>query len=93
MESNFSSDAAAAICKHMNEDHADALIAYARTYGNVEYVRTAELIALDADAMELVVDTDAERIIARIAFDRVLTGKDDARETLVPMAREALRDH
>ncbi|MGD0472728.1 MAG: DUF2470 domain-containing protein [Candidatus Velthaea sp.] len=87
----LSPEAAAAICEHMNEDHADAVVAYARAYGNVTSARTAELVALDARAMELSVDTGAQRIVVSIAFDHALAGKDDARETLVRMAREAQR--
>jgi putative heme iron utilization protein len=91
MESAFSSDAAATICQHMNEDHADAVAAYARTYGNVERVQSADLVALDAHGMELSVDTGNERIATRIAFDHVLADKDDARDTLIQMAKEAMR--
>jgi putative heme iron utilization protein len=91
MESTFSADSAAAICKHMNEDHADAIAAYARTFGNIEHVQTAEMLALDAQAMQLGVETGNERILARIAFDHVLADKDDARDTLIRMAKEALR--
>jgi putative heme iron utilization protein len=89
VESALSSDAATAICAHMNEDHANALEAYARTYGRIERVQTAAIIALDPQAMELAVETEAGRIVTRIAFDHVLADKDDARDTLIRMARAA----
>jgi putative heme iron utilization protein len=92
MESALSSDAAAAICKHMNEDHADAVAAYARTFGKVERVESAELISFDARAMQLGVESGGGRIVTRIPFDHVLADKDDARETLIAMAREAMRE-
>lgn len=89
MESQLSCEAAAAICKHMNDDHADAIAAYARAYGNVAQVTSAEMLALDSNAMELRVDTGDERVITRIVFDHVLTDTNDARATLIAMAREA----
>jgi putative heme iron utilization protein len=85
----LSSDAATAICEHVNEDHADAIAAYARTCGRIERVQTAAMIALDPQAMELAVETGAGRIVTRIAFDHVLADKDDARDTLIRKARAA----
>ncbi len=90
MDSALTSEAAAAICKHMNEDHADAIAAYARTFGNVADVLTAEMTALDERTMDLAVDTAAGRINTRIAFDHVLADTSDARDTLIKMARAAM---
>jgi putative heme iron utilization protein len=90
MDSALTSQATAAICKHMNDDHADALAAYARTYGNITEVLAAEMIALDGHAMELKVDTGAGRIVTRIGFDHELADSDDARDTLIKMARHAM---
>jgi putative heme iron utilization protein len=92
MESALTPDAAAAICRHMNEDHGDAVAAYARSFGNVADVRAAELISFDAQAMQLGVETDGGRIVTRIPFDHVLADKDDARNTLIAMARDAMRE-
>ncbi len=92
MQSTLSAQAAAAICKHMNEDHADAVAAYARAYGNIAQVRTAEMIAIDGHAMELGVETGAGRIVVRIGFDHELADGDDARDTLIKLARQAMSD-
>ncbi len=89
MNGTLPADAAQAICRHMNEDHADALAAYARTFGQVANVKSAEMISIDGHAMELGVDTGDERVVARIAFDHVLADAGDARDTLIRMAREA----
>ncbi len=89
MDAMLSAEAAAAICRHMNDDHADAIAAYARSYANIPVVKAAEMIALDGQAMELGVDTGAGRIIARITFDHVLADAGDARDTLIAMARHA----
>jgi putative heme iron utilization protein len=74
----------------MNEEHADAIAAYARAYGNIAAVKTAEMIGLDGHAMELAVDTGDGRIVACIRFDHALADRTDARETLIKMARRAM---
>jgi putative heme iron utilization protein len=80
----------AAICEHMNDDHGDAIAAYARAYAGIPEVTAAEMLSLDERGMELGIDTAAGRIVKHVAFDHVLTGKDDARETLIAMARHAM---
>jgi len=89
MNARLSSDAAAAICSHMNEDHADAIAAYARVYGNIAGVTAAEMLAIDDHAMELRVQTVSDTVVTRIAFDHVLQDAVDARTTLIAMAQHA----
>jgi putative heme iron utilization protein len=88
MERTLSADAAEAICKHMNDDHADAVAGYARIFGKFDDVRAAELLSLDDRSMHLAVDTGTERLTTRIAFDHVLRDTDDARMTLIAMAQQ-----
>ena len=71
------------ICKHMNEDHAEAVVAYARHYGGMTGARAARLLRVDALAMEL----DVEGQTLRVAFDHALTDSEDAHRTLVAMLR------
>ena len=89
MQTSLSTEAAANICRHMNDDHADAVAAYARSYGNVADADAAQILALDAHAMQLEVTSGGERRSVRIAFDHVLADSDDARTTLIAMARKA----
>jgi putative heme iron utilization protein len=89
METKLTSDDTAAICRHMNEDHADAVAAYARVYGKIAQAVSAEMIAMDGEAMELGIETGDGRVVARIPFDHRLTDTADARETLIKMARQA----
>jgi putative heme iron utilization protein len=49
------------ICKHMNEDHADALALYARAFGQVEGVTQARMQAIDSEGMDLQVEVDGSR--------------------------------
>jgi putative heme iron utilization protein len=89
MEQSLSPDAAVSICKHMNDDHADAVASYARIYGKIANVHAAEIVAFDSHGMELRVDSGGERIRAHIPFDHVLRDTEDARTTLIEMARHA----
>ena len=73
----------ARICKHMNDDHAEAVLAYAHHYGGVVDASTAQMLAVNATAMELEVDGQS----LHIPFDHTLTDSEDAHRTLVAMLR------
>ncbi len=75
------------ICEHMNDDHADAVSAYARTFGNIADVQSARLLSLDALGMDIDVDSAAGRATVRVAFDHEIRDADDARDTLIAMAK------
>jgi putative heme iron utilization protein len=92
MDTTLPPEAAVAICAHMNEDHADAVAAYARVFGNIESVVSAEMLAIDSTGMDVRVDAGGVPVTVRIAFDHVLAGSTDARETLIAMARHAMTD-
>ena len=73
----------ARICQHMNDDHAEAVVAYARYYGGVEPPTTARMLAVTPVDMELDVDGSS----MRIPFDHTLSDSEDAHRTLVAMLR------
>lgn len=77
------------ICKHMNEDHGDALILYAQVYGNQAQVESATLMAIDPQGMDLSVHQLDQSIPVRIAFDHELQDAEDAHHTLVAMIKQA----
>jgi putative heme iron utilization protein len=85
MDTTLPPEAAVAICAHMNEDHA-------RVFGNIESVVSAEMLAIDSTGMDVRVDAGGVPVTVRIAFDHVLAGSTDARETLIAMARHAMTD-
>jgi putative heme iron utilization protein len=89
MSDNLGAEAVSAICAHMNEDHADALVAYARYFGGFEGAESARLVGLDAKGMDLEVEIAGASETARIAFDHELADAADARATLIAMARAA----
>ncbi|MBW4530952.1 MAG: DUF2470 domain-containing protein [Aphanothece saxicola GSE-SYN-MK-01-06B] len=71
------------ICKHMNDDHAEAVLAYARHYGGCTEAQGARMVAVEPEAMRLEVDgTPVE-----VPFDHALTDSEDAHRTLVAMLR------
>ncbi|MFZ9271635.1 MAG: DUF2470 domain-containing protein [Prochlorococcaceae cyanobacterium] len=71
------------ICKHMNDDHAEAVVAYARHYGGLVEAQQARMVAISADAMQLEVDGQP----VSVSFDHTLTDSEDAHRTLVAMLR------
>jgi putative heme iron utilization protein len=77
------------ICKHMNEDHRDALVIYAKIFGRVEEVQNAQMISIDSQGMNLSVQTQGEMTPVRIMFDHVLQDAQDAHHTLVDMIKQA----
>jgi putative heme iron utilization protein len=77
------------ICKHMNEDHADALALYTRVFGQVEGVTQARMQAIDSEGMDLQVEVDGAVQTLRIPFDHPLKDPEDAHHTLIAMLKQA----
>ncbi len=71
------------ICRHMNDDHADAVVAYARHYGGIANAESVRMLAVAPEAMRLEVDG----AVVEIPFDHTLTDSEDAHRTLVAMLR------
>lgn len=77
------------ICKHMNEDHADAIVLYARFFGNTPEAETARMISIDPDGMDLSVDSNNSNTRVRIKFDAPLQDAEAAHHTLIAMVKQA----
>jgi putative heme iron utilization protein len=77
------------ICKHMNEDHAEAVLTYAQVYGKSPAAQTAAMSAIDPLGMDLTAQVDGNTVSLRIPFDRELTDSEDAHQTLISMIRSA----
>lgn len=75
------------ICKHMNKDHAEAVLTYAHRYGNQPLATAATLTAIDDTGMELTAKVNGETLPVHIAFDRPLKDAADAHHTLVAMLK------
>jgi putative heme iron utilization protein len=76
------------ICKHMNQDHADAVVQYAQAFGGMPEATAATLLAIDPEGMDLQVELPDGTQPLRIAFDHTLVDAKDAHHTLVAMIRQ-----
>jgi putative heme iron utilization protein len=81
-------DAAGGIVTHMNQDHADALVAYARAFAGVE-ADEAVMVAVDRLGFKLRVTEGERRHSVRIAFPREVTTAAESRTVLIEMLRRA----
>jgi putative heme iron utilization protein len=77
------------ICAHMNDDHADAVLLYAKVYGRVQDATAATLTTIDPEGMDLDVTLPESSTTLRIPFERALTDSEDAHQTLIAMVRQA----
>ncbi|MBI1848036.1 MAG: DUF2470 domain-containing protein [Candidatus Rokubacteria bacterium] len=81
-------DVAEGIMEHMNRDHADALVTYARFYASEDADR-ATMAAVDRLGFKLHLRKDERRWSARIAFPREVTTAGQSRAVLVEMLAKA----
>lgn len=81
--------AAKAMIDHMNDDHADALVLYAKVFTEAHDATSATMTAIDRYGFEMTVDTPRGRGPARLAFADELATPKDARVALVALVKEA----
>ena len=81
-------DAAAGILEHMNCDHADALIEYARHFAG-EIADEATMVSVDRLGFKLRLRQGDRLSSVRIAFPAAVVGAEQCRATLIAMLREA----
>lgn len=80
---------AAAILRHMNDDHGDALRLYARAFTRATDVEDAVMTGIDRYGFEMSVATPIGRRPARVAFATDVTTSTAARRVLVALVKEA----
>ena len=71
------------ICNHMNKDHQDAVNAYAKYYGKIKTFKSAKMISLSPEAVQIKIDKET----LEIKFDHILQDCSDAHKTLVRMIK------
>ncbi len=76
-------DSSRRICNHMNKDHQDAVIAYAKYYGKIKTFKSAKMISLSPESIEIKIDNQT----LEIKFDHILKDCSDAHKTLVKMIK------
>lgn len=89
MSKDFSADISSRICKHMNDDHADAIVLYAKAFGGVTDAKEAKMLSIDAQGMDLTAQVNGEIVPVRIQFEHVLADAEDAHQTLIAMVKQA----
>ncbi|WP_421657584.1 DUF2470 domain-containing protein [Leptothermofonsia sp. ETS-13] len=77
------------ICRHMNDDHADAVLLYAKTFANAGEATAAKMLSIDALGMDLLTQVNGTETSVRIEFDHPLQGAEDAHHTLIDMVKLA----
>ena len=75
------------ICKHMNDDHADAVVLYATAYGKAEGVTAATMDAIDSEGMDITAQIDGEAQPVRVTFEKPLADAKEAHVVLVEMLK------
>ncbi|NJO78092.1 MAG: DUF2470 domain-containing protein [Cyanobacteria bacterium RM1_2_2] len=89
MSEIFTPEISARICKHMNEDHADAILLYAKAFANTENATSAAMLKIDEQGMDLDVRDHDSATPVRITFDHQLKDAEDAHQTLITMVKQA----
>ncbi len=77
------------ICKHMNEDHGDALVLYIKAFGNSPEAESAEMISIDPQGMNFSAQIKGESVPVRVEFEHTLKDAEDAHHTLIEMVKQA----
>jgi len=67
----------------MNKDHQEAVNAYAKYYGKITTFKSAKMICLSPESIQLKVDEQT----LEITFDHILQDCSDAHKTLVKMIK------
>jgi heme oxygenase (biliverdin-IX-beta and delta-forming) len=81
-------DSAPGIIAHMNRDHADALVLYARVFGSVD-AEEATMLSVDRLGFRVRTRKNDEYRGVRINFTREARTPEEARKVLVEMVRDA----
>jgi putative heme iron utilization protein len=80
---------ARAILGHMNGDHADALVAYARTFGELPGTTAATMLRVDRYGFDVLAETPAGRRTFRIPFAGRTDTTDGVRQETIRLLTEA----
>lgn len=80
---------AAEILAHMNRDHGDALLAYARGLARLPDAHAATMTAVDRYGFDLAVRTPGGETRARVGFAAQATTSEEVRRAMVALAKAA----
>lgn len=89
VDSPLPADLVSGAIEHMNSDHGEAVLAYARGLAGLDWATTARLRAIDTAGIIVEATDGVRRAEARIAFSRPLAEPAALRMALVDLARAA----
>ena len=75
------------ICKHMNDDHPDAVLLYVHAYAQEPAATAARMVAIDATGMDIAADFGQEERTVRVPFEPPLADAKAAHVVLVDMLK------
>ncbi len=81
--------ASAGILTHMNDDHAEAILSYARALARIPDATAASMTAVDRYGFDLVATTPRGPKATRIAFETEVTTPDEVRRAMVALVKAA----
>ncbi|WPJ97573.1 DUF2470 domain-containing protein [Coraliomargarita algicola] len=90
-ESPLSSQDIARIISHMNEDHADSVLAYAQYFGRLTEASEAQILALDTLTLTIQAKVAQKVRQIKIPFHHPLESAHDAHISMVQMSKAAKR--
>jgi heme iron utilization protein len=76
------------ICNHMNEDHQEAMIAYAKAFASTD-ADNAKMIHVDSAGFDLIAIQNNRHKHLRLDFAEPVTTPDEVRKAMVDMVRRA----
>lgn len=87
----FDTEAIAAVCSHMNEEHADDTLVICRGAGGRPAATAARMVTLDGDGADFTVTVDDREETIRIPWARWLTERAEIRPEVVRLFTESHR--
>ncbi len=76
------------ICDHMNKDHPDALIAYAKAFAQTD-AETVKMIAVNSIGFDMIAVSESFHKHIRLDFPAPVSSSDELRQTTIEMVKKA----
>jgi heme iron utilization protein len=77
------------VLTHMNDDHGDSVLAYARVLAGIANATSATMTAVDRYGFDLAIATPDGPKTARLAFEAPVTTSDEVRKAMISLVRSA----
>ncbi|MGF1452892.1 MAG: DUF2470 domain-containing protein [Opitutales bacterium] len=90
-EPPFTDEQVRGMVEHMNDDHADSVLAYAQHFGGLREATSARLVDVGPEVMRIAVTLPSGEREIDITYDHRLESSHDAHMTMVKMSKAAKR--